>query len=93
MLSVNTTHGKYATTIQKFVRRMLALMGLEDQLAPTAMRYRGRIPDSNIVYLFGKQFDVSRLWMSLVYRNIEGRREAYASVQHKDRWYMPRGYN
>ena len=81
-----------ATIIQKFVRRMLALFGLEQRLAPTACRHRGNGPDACVVHLLGKQFDVSRLWMSLVYRDIEGRREAYADIQDKSAWYMPRSW-
>ena len=69
---LSTLENQYATKIQKIVRRMLALFGLEQQLAPTAQHFRGMGPDINRVVQRGIQLDVSRLWMSLVYRDIEG---------------------
>ena len=85
---LSTLENQYATKIQKIVRRMLALFGLEQQLAPTAQHFRGMGPDINRVVQRGIQLYVSRLWMSLVYRDIEGRREAYADVQDKASWYI-----
>ena len=89
---LSTLENQYATKIQKIVRRMLALFGLEQQLAPTAQHFRGMGPDINRVVQRGIQLYVSRLWMSLVYRDIEGRREAYAYSTDKGSLYMPRSW-